>query len=323
MLWEHASKTLLSDSHRDIFFQHAKGLTNEEMEAQFELVSGLVNWVEAKRSASKMMTLGISGAQGTGKSTLAQQLAMMLEENKVTTEILCLDDFYLSKRQREKLAAEVHPLLKTRGVPGTHDIKLLIDAIQALQQRRAVQIPCFDKALDDRMAQSRTTKSSVDVLIVEGWCLGARSQSDEDLQPAINTLEKEEDPRCLWRNYVNQQLSGADWRQLRSCLEFLLYLQVPSFEMVLDWRWRQELQLQAQLRAELQAQSRVQLRAQLGAKSGDGKPSNGKPMSHDQLQNFIMHYERISRQMLSLLPSEADLVFVQNEAHQVNKVLLL
>lgn len=297
MRWSPPFDTILSDNHRKVFFQHPKGLKGEELEEQFALVSGLVNWLEAKRSDTEIVTLGVSGAQGSGKSTLAQQLAMMLEINKLSVEILSLDDFYLTRSEREKLAMDVHPLFKTRGVPGTHDLHSLVEAIKTIQEGGSVQIPMFDKARDDRQPETREVKPPIDILIVEGWCLGAIPQTTEELNPAINTLEEQEDSHGLWRDFVNQQLSGSDWRELHMLLDYLLYIKVPSFEMVLEWRGRQEQQLRE-------------------------SSNDGAGMNPDQLQRFIMHYERITRQMLDLLPSEADLVFVQDEEHGVKEIVL-
>ena len=50
------------------------------------------------------------------------------------------------------MSKTIHPLFLTRGVPGTHDIKLLNNVIQKLKKRnfKTVLVPKFDKSKDDR-----------------------------------------------------------------------------------------------------------------------------------------------------------------------------
>ena len=78
----------------------------------------------------KPLIIGINGSQGSGKSTLADYLCTMLNERyQLRCVSLSLDDFYLTKLERQQLASQVHPLLETRGVPGTHDIPLALETI--------------------------------------------------------------------------------------------------------------------------------------------------------------------------------------------------
>src|SRR5690606_26489272 len=69
------------------------------------------------------LLVGVSGCQGSGKTTLASLLVLLLREMLGLRCInLSIDDFYLTRAERQQLAATVHPLLATRGVPGTHDV---------------------------------------------------------------------------------------------------------------------------------------------------------------------------------------------------------
>ena len=92
--------------------------------------------------------VGFSGCQGSGKSTLVALMAMVMREvYGVSTVVLSLDDFYLTKATRAALAKSIHPLFATRGVPGTHDLALLKETISALRQPGAggaVAVPTFD-----------------------------------------------------------------------------------------------------------------------------------------------------------------------------------
>lgn len=290
MLWPSPYNAKLSDRHRELFFRHlADDLSLKEGEQQFELVAGLLAWLE-KRSKSTMTILGICGAQGSGKSTLADQLALMLGENGVSALVLSMDDFYLTKQQRETLGKEIHPLLKTRGVPGTHDMSRMVEVLTALKSGKSASIPRFDKALDDRSTQEQLVDAPVQVLIVEGWCLGARPQTANELKEAVNELEAEEDKDGVWRHYVNRQLESEHYQAVFAMLDLLVFIKVPEFQKVLEWRWRQEQQL------------------------------GSRGMSIQQIERFVMHYERLTRQLLKQLPEDADLVLNLKNDHSVQAI---
>ncbi len=240
---------------------------------------------------------GVQGAQGTGKSTLAALLALLLQQRHgLVVAQLSLDDFYLRRAQRLQLAQDVHPLLATRGVPGTHDTGLAMATLDALCQAgsgQQVPLPRFDKARDDRQpgAQWPLLDGPIDVIILEGWCLGAQAQSGAALAQPINRLEGEWDGSGDWRRYVNQQLAGA-YRQLFARLDLLVVLQAPSFDCVYRWRGLQEQKLAA-----------------LG--------SGNRVMDSEQLQHFIAHYERLTRHCLATLPALAQRVYHLDEDHRV------
>lgn len=105
-----------------------------------------------QKRAKRPIIIGINGAQGSGKSTLAECLVHLLTHQYHQMALtLSLDDFYLTHQQRLDLAATVHPLLVTRGVPGTHDIDLALTTIdKLLSERKNIAIPRFDKEHDDR-----------------------------------------------------------------------------------------------------------------------------------------------------------------------------
>ncbi len=241
--------------------------------------------------------VGVQGAQGTGKSTLAALLAMLLQQQHgLVVAQLSLDDFYLGHDQRQQLASEVHPLLATRGVPGTHDTTLAMLTLDALCQAgtgQQVPLPRFDKANDDRRprAQWPALEGPVDVIILEGWCLGAGPQSESALAQPVNSLERERDASGDWRRYVNQQLAAA-YRGLFARLDMLVVLQAPSFDCVYRWRGLQEQKLAAQ---------------------GPGK----RVMDSAQLQDFIAHYERLTRHCLESLPALAQHVYQLDDDHRV------
>jgi len=264
----------------------------------------LALWAIRQKQTGKALVLGINGAQGAGKSTLCGFLRFILEQGygfKVAS--LSLDDFYHTRAERQRLAHTIHPLLATRGAPGTHDVGLARRALQALISPDGIPtaLPLFDKAMDDRRPRAEWPlfQGPADVLLFEGWCLGTRPQAESALAQPVNDLERDEDPAGIWRRHVNQQLQGP-YAKLFAQLDKLVFIQVPSMDCVLRWRGLQEQKL-----------------AQAAA-SGKGQHI----MDTQALQRFVMHYERLTRHALADLPSRADLILKLNDDHQFSPLYI-
>lgn len=244
--------------------------------------------------------LGINGAQGTGKSTLADFLRLAAESIfDWRVAVLSIDDFYYTLAERELLAEKVHPLLRTRGVPGTHDTDMLADYLKRLRQlneHERIALPRFDKATDDRANESRwpVVTGPIDLVILEGWCVGTVAQASGDLRLPVNTLEREEDPDGAWRNYVNDQLK-ASYEQIFNELDFLIFMRAPSFDAILRWRAEQEEKL-----------------AELSPEGSSGV------MNREQIESFLQFYERLTRANLVTLPNSADVVFSLDDTHSIS-----
>ncbi len=244
--------------------------------------------------------IGLSGAQGTGKSTLASHLLDALAaRHGLRGCILSLDDLYLTHSARLGLSKRVHPLFITRGVPGTHDAMLglgLIKTLLATDSESEVAIPRFVKAIDDRAPISdwHRVQGPIDIVLFEGWCLGVGPvDADEDGAP-INALEASEDAEGLWRTYIERELLGP-YADLFARLDRLVFLQVPDFEQVQQWRGQQE---------------------QENARQVDG----AQPMSPEALQRFISHYERLTRRALATLPDRCDALIRIAHDHSFEQV---
>jgi D-glycerate 3-kinase len=259
------------------------------------LVQKIDSWVAASK---RPLVLGINGAQGTGKSTLATLLGLLLNNDRgLTTAQLSIDDLYLTKTERSVLSKQIHPLLATRGVPGTHDTNLGIQLINSLKNGQTCHLPRFDKALDDRSPEEYWHKIStpVDVILFEGWCIGARPEPDEALASPVNQLEEREDTDGTWRSYVNSQLKQS-YQEMFKLIDKLILIKAPDFECVYQWRLEQE--------------------EKLIAKVGTEAPGI---MNSEQLARFIMHYERLTRWMLRDIPERADVVLHLTQQHQIRK----
>jgi D-glycerate 3-kinase len=239
------------------------------------------------------LIVGICGSQGSGKSTGVALLKILLEANGLRAATLSIDDLYLSKEARQRLAEEVHPLLATRGPPGTHDVALGERVLDGLGKPQAVSIPRFDKARDTRMDPSRWDQfqGPADVILFEGWCVGARPQPPEVLEEPVNALERNSDPDGRWRAYVNDALAGP-YQHFFDRIGFLVFLVAPSFEVVAGWRKEQE----AKLRARTDGSSHV--------------------MSDHEIDRFVQFYERLTRFMLAEMPLRADALVRLGENRQ-------
>jgi D-glycerate 3-kinase len=154
--------------------------------------------------------VGVCGPQGSGKTTTVRVLAALLEAQGLKVATLSLDDLYLTLADREALARDVHPLLRTRGVPGTHDVGLGLAVLDGLAGEGETALPRFDKAADDRAPAGTwpTVAGPVDVVLFEGWCVGARPEPAEALREPVNGLERDRDSDGVWRAYVNAALAG-------------------------------------------------------------------------------------------------------------------
>ena len=245
------------------------------------------------QGSARPVIVGVTGSQGSGKTSLCRFLELLLDRDyAIKAATLSIDDLHLTKAERQALAATVHPLLATRGVPGTHDIALgraVFAAFLAGEPR--LHLPRFDKARDDRAPADRwqVAAGPLDVLLFEGWCVGAQPQSPEQLDLPVNGLEAAEDADGRWRRSANAALTGP-YRMLFDPLDMVVMLAAPGFDAVVSWRQEQERKL---------------------------RERTGGGMSPGEVERFVAHYERLTRHMLKAMPPLADVVVNLGEDHGV------
>ena len=247
----------------------------------------------------KIKIIGLAGGQGAGKSTITQIIKLILNyKYNLKVAYFSIDDFYKTIKERTKLSKNVSKLFKTRGVPGTHDTKLLKKTFSNLLKKnfKPVLIPTFDKSRDDRAPIKKWKKiyHQPNIIIFEGWCVGAKPQKHKYLKKSINVLEKKYDASLIWRSRVNYELQNA-YAEIFNKINRLIFLKVPNFECVYKWRLLQEKKLQL---------------------TSKGK----KIMTPTQVKNFIMYYERITNQMLVDLTKKAYAVLYLDKKHRFNKI---
>lgn len=254
-------------------------------------------------NSGKCRFIGIQGTQGSGKSTCAAFVKILLEsEFDLRVLVASIDDFYLTLAERQQLAVMVHPLLLTRGVPGTHDMGLLKQFLMDASLTGRFTVPRFNKASDDRAAAGDWPEyqGPYDVVILEGWCVGVTPQDDADLGVPINEFEQREDADQQWRNYVNKALSD-EYSDVFKAMDELIVLQAPSFECVFQWRSLQEQKL-------------------IDTLTLDGVDTMSA-MNPEQIKRFISHYQRLTEHALAVLPSRADVVLYLNEGHKITSMM--
>lgn len=269
------------------------------------LVEQVVAWHLGSRTS---LGLALNGGQGTGKSTLARFMCVYLSEQYgLRTVVLSLDDLYKTKAERLELGTSVHPLLATRGVPGTHDLKIGMECARVClgYEKKSTTIPRFEKETDDRAPRDQwnTVDSAFDVVILEGWCVSAVAESDPAMVIPINDLERVEDSKSIWRSYVNMMLR-EQYQAFFELFTKTVLLRAPSFESIVGWRKKQEHKLRKQL-----------------VTSGGLTEFSGL-MSDAAIDRFVMHYERLTRWMLSEMPSRADACLYLNEKHGIDRLVV-
>lgn len=232
--------------------------------------------------------VGLAGGQGAGKSTLSSAIVAAGRHFGLRVVPLSIDDFYLTRSEREALADRVHPLLATRGPPGTHDVPLCRSVMDALQVDGMVTVPIFDKGLDNRAPQTLNVQAPADIVLLEGWCVGARPEPADRLDRPINSLEAESDSQGLWRRHINEALA-SEYAQLFGELDYLIFLRVPNLDAVVRWRLQQESERPPELR-----------------------------LDKAEVAHFVAHYERLTRWMLDDLPKRADVLAELDEGHRVS-----
>ncbi|MEO9945340.1 MAG: P-loop NTPase fold protein [Paraglaciecola sp.] len=283
MISEFIKQHKLSDAFKDIATQYYIPLA-EEISSHH-------------KSAQNTYFVGINGSQGSGKSTLSEFIkAYLTEAHSLNVVVMSLDDFYFSHAKRHSLAANIHPLLQTRGVPGTHNMEQAQTVLNALRQQLPATVPRFNKATDDPhpTANWTTISEPIDVVIFEGWCWGVHAQTAEQLKTPVNKLESEQDKEAIWRTYANTQLS-LHYATLYSYMNKWVMLSAPSFEDVYAWRLEQE--------------------QKLIAASGSGNHSG--LMNEQQILDFIQYYQRLTEHGLNTLPATCDHVFKLNSKRKI------
>ena len=260
-------------------------------------------WIAKKANNKKPYFVGLAGGQGTGKTTISSIIKIILEKNfKLKVFKISIDDFYKTRKERLNLSKKIHPMLMTRGVPGTHDIKMMLNFFKKVKSKnfKKMKLPNFNKAVDDRISKKNWYQidQRPDIIIFEGWCVGAKSELNKTLTRPINSLEKINDKKFKWRKYVNQQLKTG-YKDLYSQLNCMIYLKAKSFGLLQKWRLKQEHKLWLKTK----------------------KSSSLKIMNKNDVLSFMQTYQRITENMFKNMPKYASIILNLNSNHQIKSAV--
>ena len=258
-------------------------------------------WIDKKyKKKGKTLFLGLSGGQGSGKTTVTGILKIILKKYfKRKTHVSSIDDFYKTLEERNKISSTIHPLFKTRGVPGTHDTNLIKKFFNFIKKKKfkKFKLPKFDKSIDDRLNEKYwfNVKERPEIVIFEGWCVGAKPQLNSLLKKPINILEKYEDKDLIWRKHANEKLK-REYKKIFAMIDNFIFMKISNFNMVFKWRLLQERKLKKR------------------------SHTTKKIMSYDKIKRFVMFYQRVTLQMFKDMPKVASVVLTLNNKHQINKI---
>ena len=259
-------------------------------------------WINKKYKIKKdTLILGLSGSQGSGKTTTGSVLKIILGKFfKKNVFVISIDDFYKTLKTRSILSKNKHVLFKTRGVPGTHDINLVRNFFNLIKKKKfkKIKLPKFSKSQDDRLEKNKwhTVKQKPEIAILEGWCVGAKPQNNLSLRKPVNDLEKYEDKNLTWRKYVNEKLKN-DYKNVFKMIDHFIFIKTPNFKIVFKWRLDQE----SKLKNKYYYKKKI--------------------MSYSKVKRFIMFYQRITLQMLQDLTKSASIVMMLNKNQNIKKIL--
>jgi len=260
-------------------------------------------WIAKKAEKKRSYIVGLSGGQGSGKTTISSIISIILRKYfKLNVFTISIDDFYKKRKERFLLSKKIHPSLMTRGVPGTHDINMMLDFFKRIKRKefRSLKLPKFNKAIDDRYNKKLwySIKKRPDIIIFEGWCVGAKAEKNNTLKQPINSFEKLRDKKLIWRRYVNKQLQSK-YKQLYDQLNCLLYIKANNFSLLRKWRIKQETKLRLK----------------------NKRSNRNKIMSNKEVINFMQTYQRVTQNMLKTVPKNASIILNLNTNHQIKSVI--
>ena len=259
-------------------------------------------WINNKcKKKGRTLILGLSGSQGSGKTMVTGILQIILKKFfKKNIYIISIDDFYKTLRDRNRMSQQKHSLFKTRGVPGTHDINLIKNFFISVKRKKfkKIKLPKFNKSIDDRSKKNywHNINKRPEIIILEGWCVGAKPQIISSLRKPVNILERHEDKDLIWRKYANEKLK-KEYKEVFAMIDYFIFMKVPNFKIVFKWRLLQE----SKLRKKLHYKKKI--------------------MTYSAIKRFIMFYQRITLQMIKDLSKSASIVLLLKKNHEIKRVL--
>jgi fructokinase len=143
------------------------------------------------RGIRKMVA--IAGPPASGKSTVSQELALLINSSGQEAQVVPMDGFHL-----DNAVLTAAKRLHRKGAPDTFDVLGFSKLMAQLATEPKVAYPIFDRALDASIPKGGTVRPSCDTVLVEG-------------------------------NYL--LFDAPVWRDLREVWDFSVCLKVPESEL--------------------------------------------------------------------------------------------
>jgi D-glycerate 3-kinase len=215
--------------------------------------------LQSRPSPHTPLIISVSGPQGSGKSYLSDLLSGAIKSKyALKTTVISLDDWYLSHEDQLELAKKGNPLLKGRGLPGTHDFQTVKEFIEFIESGKEggdfhdkrLYVPRYDKSLYGGEGDRSKTEvewiysESIDVIILEGWFLGFIPIDDQ----LIDVEYTESEPTSVLRKYkIDDILEVNDYLKrytpLWNLVDVSIFYSTDDITNVVRWRTEQEHEL--------------------------------------------------------------------------------
>jgi D-glycerate 3-kinase len=190
----------------------------------------IADWLlhEIANNAKRPYFLGVSGPQGSGKSTIAEALAVAFPKIGTSALTFSVDDLYVTRKEQIALAEKYpdNPLFQVRGFAGTHDVDLGTRTLTSLAAGAPTKIPKYDKSAHDGKGDRapekdwRVIDSKIDLVVFEGWMLGFHQLPEKLLDHSLRI--------------PNEMLGAYEaWTKL---LDAFVLLQADELDFIVKWR---------------------------------------------------------------------------------------
>ena len=158
-------------------------------------------------SKPKPLVVGIAGGTGSGKSTVAANIAAGIPTSRIA--LIDHDSYY---RDHSDLTDEERQLVNYDH-PEALDNELMIEHIQSLLRWEPAEIPMYDFVTHSRRQETRRVEPA-DVIIVEG-ILTFVDERLRDLMEVKIFVDTDADIRVMRRIRRDMEQRGRDFSQIR------------------------------------------------------------------------------------------------------------